>query len=312
MATHKLIINPIANKGGAAALIPDIEAELDKYQVDYDIDLTQYPWHAAEITSQAIAEGFSTVVAIGGDGTVNEVLNGIMLAQKAGHGTAKMGVIPIGRGNDFSFSMGVPQTLSESCAALAANETRTIDVGFLKGGLYPEGRYFGNGVGIGFDAMVGFLAHQGKLTGFMGYLVAAIKTIYLFFPAPVMEIVFDGETLTAPALMVSIMNGVRMGGGFMMAPKGISNDGLFDLTIARAVNRMETFKLIPRFIKGDQESHPAIHMKKSSKVVVRALEGTLPIHADGETICVECGEIEVEIMPNKIDLIVRHDLIPNK
>lgn len=312
MTTHKLIINPIANKGGASALIPAIEAELDKYQVDYDIDLTQYPWHAAEITSRAIAEGFSTVVAIGGDGTVNEVLNGIMLAQKAGHGTAKMGVIPIGRGNDFSFSMGVPQTLSESCAALAAGETRTIDVGFLRGGLYPEGRYFGNGVGIGFDAMVGFVASQGKLTGFMGYLVAAIKTIYLFFPAPVMEIAFDGETLTAPALMVSIMNGVRMGGGFMMAPKGISNDGLFDLTIARAVSRMETFKLIPRFIKGDQESHPAIHMKKSSKVVVRALEGKLPIHADGETICVECGEIEVEIMPNKIDLIVRPDLIPNK
>jgi len=312
MTTHKLIINPIANKGGAAALIPAIQAELDKYHVDYDIDMTQYPWHAAEITKRAIAEGFTTVVAIGGDGTVNEVLNGIMLAQKEGLGTARMGVIPIGRGNDFSFSMGVPQTISESCAALAAGETRTIDVGFLKGGLYPEGRYFGNGVGVGFDAMVGFIASQGKLTGFMGYLVAAIKTIYLFFPAPVMEIVFDGETLTAPALMVSIMNGIRMGGGFMMAPKGISNDGLFDLTIARAVSRMETFKLIPRFIKGNQESHPAIHMKKSAKVVVRALEGALPVHADGETICVECGEIEVDILANKIDLIVRHDLIPNK
>jgi diacylglycerol kinase family enzyme len=174
--------------------------------------------HAVELARNAVRDGCGVVVAVGGDGTANEVLNGLMLAKIKGEGESTMAVISVGQGNDFAFGVGVPPGLEAGCKALAQGHTGKIDVGKVAGGLYPEGRYFGNGVGIGFDAVVGFEALKLKrLHGFMAYLVAALRTIFLYYHAPLVEIDFDGEILTLPALMVSIMNGRRMGGGFMMA-----------------------------------------------------------------------------------------------
>ena len=96
------------------------------------------------------------VVAAGGDGTLNEVLNGLMCASTSQDDRPALGTIPIGRDNDFSFGMDVPHDIEAVCQLLASGECRPIDVGLVKGGDYPEGRYFGNGVGIGFDAVVGF------------------------------------------------------------------------------------------------------------------------------------------------------------
>lgn len=304
MTRHKLIVNPTAGSGAATKLIPAIKNNLKEYDLDFDVVFTEHPWHAAELTQIAISEGYEVVVAVGGDGTANEVINGLMLARQSGIGTATLGTISIGNGNDFSFSMGIPVDLDVSCRALAEGNRREIDIGRISGGLYPQGRYFGNGVGIGFDAVVGFVAKElTHLHGFNSYLVAAIKTIYLYFPAPVMQIEYEGNILTQPSLMVSIMNGVRMGGGFMMAPDGIPNDGLFDLCIAGEVSRARIFPLIARFLKGTQASHSAITTGQSKKVVVKAVNGTLPAHADGETICTEGKELTIEIIPRQIELI---------
>ncbi len=298
----KLILNPTADKGAAINKIPEIAAELNKHGLNYNITLTQHPWHAAELTAQAIAEGYGTVVAVGGDGTINEVLNGIMLAQNGVPHGVRMGVLPIGRGNDFAFGMGIPLDLEGSCAMLARGESQHIDVGLCKGGLYPEGRYFGNGVGIGFDAMVGFLANQAKISGFLGYLIAAIRTIVLF-QTPLVELSVNGETQTQPDLMISIMNGRRMGGGFMMAPEASSEDGLFDVTIAKDMPRHEMFKLITLFMKGAQFGHHAITFLRTTGLQVKSLKGVMPTHADGETIGVDCTELDIQILAKQIDLI---------
>lgn len=303
----KLILNPTADKGKAIQRLPDIAAELNKHHIAYDITLTQYPWHAAEIAAQAVEEGYPNVVAVGGDGTINEVLNGLMLAKKSAVNLPRMGVLPIGRGNDFAYGMGIPADLTESCITLANGHSRLIDVGWLKGGLYPDGRYFGNGIGIGFDAMVGFLANQGKVSGFPGYLLAAIKTIAIF-PPPVVEITFNSESLIMPCLLISVMNGRRMGGGFMMAPKSLVTDGKFDLIIAREVSKPGMFKLIPKFLKGTQFDHPAISFYQTDALIVSSIKGSMPIHADGETICVECSEMQISILPQQIDLIYQPGL----
>jgi diacylglycerol kinase family enzyme len=178
-------------------------------------------------------------------------------------------------------------------------------VGLSTGGDYPQGRYFGNGVGIGFDAVVGFEALKLKrLHGFPSYIVAALKTIFLYFQAPTVRIEYDGEALTQPALMVSVMNGRRLGGGFMMAPEGQIDDGLFDLTIADQVDRASIFALILRFMRGSQAGHPAIKTARTAKVTVTAEQGSLPAHADGETLC-EAGErLEIEIVPKVLEVIV--------
>jgi len=305
MAHYKIIVNPVSGRGAGEQSIPLIERTLHGEGLDFSLVCTERPWHAAELAQQACAEGYEVVVAVGGDGTSNEVLNGLMLAKQSGR-TAAMGVLCVGRGNDFAFAMGVPRGIEEGCRVLAQGHRRTIDVGRVAGGLYPQGRYFGNGVGIGFDAVVGFVAAKMKrLSGFVSYVVAALKTIFLYFHAPLLRIQYDEQTLTLPSLMVSIMNGRRMGGGFMMGPNALPDDGLFDLCIAGQVSRARILALIPHFMKGTQAAHPSIKTARARRVIVTALQGVLPAHADGETLCVEGHELMMELLPRQIDIITQ-------
>jgi YegS/Rv2252/BmrU family lipid kinase len=301
---YKIIVNPISGRGNGARSIPQIESFLRSRALDFELILTERSWHAVELAEQATLDGFDVVVAAGGDGTANEVLNGLMSAKNAGARCPALGVLCVGRGNDFAFSMGIPTELEAGCQTLAGNHRKSIDIGQVSGGLYPQGRYFGNGVGIGFDAVVGFEALKLKrLHGFPSYLVAALKTIFLYFQAPQVQIAFDDQKIELSALMVSIMNGRRMGGGFMMAPQGLADDGLLDICIARQVTRPQIFALIAKFMQGTQDEHPAIQRVHTSKLQVTAVQGVLPAHADGETLCTDGTELTLELFPHQIDLI---------
>ena len=309
MTTYKIIVNPVAGRGTGERAIPQIEGVLSEHGLDFDLVRTEAPWHAADLAQEAVAAGYDGVVAVGGDGTANEVLNGLMRAKQAGAGTCPMGILCVGRGNDFAYGMGVPTELEAGCQALAQGHRRTMDVGRVIGGLYPEGRYFGNGVGIGFDAVVGFEAvKMTRLHGFPSYLVAVLKTIFLYYQAPLVTIEYDGQTaenlvIKQYSLMISVMNGQRMGGGFMMAPQGQPDDGLFDLCIARQVSRARIFGLIPHFLRGTQATQEPIQTGRTRRVVVTAVEGVLPAHADGETLCTDGRRLELELLPRQIEII---------
>ena len=309
MTTYKIIVNPVAGRGTGERAIPQIEGVLSEHGLDFDLVRTEAPWHAADLAQEAVAAGYDGVVAVGGDGTANEVLNGLMRAKQAGAGTCPMGILCVGRGNDFAYGMGVPTDLEAGCQALAQGHRRTMDVGRVVGGLYPEGRYFGNGVGIGFDAVVGFEAvKMTRLHGFPSYLVAVLKTIFLYYQAPLVTIEYDGQTaenlaIKQYSLMISIMNGRQMGGGFMMAPQGQPDDGLFDLCIARQVSRARIFGLIPHFLRGTQATQEPIQTGRTRRVVVTAVEGVLPAHADGETLCTDGRRLELELLPRQIEII---------
>jgi len=215
-----------------------------------------------------------------------------------------MGVLGIGRGNDFAFGLGVPPGVEAGCKVLAQGYRRAIDVGHAVGGLYPEGRYFGNGVGIGFDAVVGFEALKMKpLTGFVSYIAAALKTIFLYDRAPVVCLEYNGHPVTQPALLVSVMNGRRMGGGFLMAPESQPDDGLFDLCIAGQASRARILALMPRFMQGTQSADPIVTMVRAPRLVVTAREGTLPAHADGETLCTDGRQLTLELLPGRLEVI---------
>lgn len=304
MTKYKIIVNPIAGRGAGEKSIPLIKGLLQDYGLDFDLVRTECPWHAAELAQQAVSDGYEVVVAVGGDGTANEVLNGLMQAKQAGRSTATMGFINVGRGNDFGFGVGVPKGVAAGCKVLQQGYRRVIDIGRVAGGLYPQGRYFGNGVGIGFDAVVGFEAVKMKhLTGFLNYLVAALKTIFLYYRAPLVKIEYNEEAITQLSLMVSIMNGRRMGGAFMMAPHSEIDDGFFDICIASQTSRARIFALIPQFMKGTQASQPEIKMARTKRISVTALEGVLPAHADGETLCTDGKCLTVELLPRQLEII---------
>jgi len=137
-----VIVNPTSGRGDGESSIPIIERCFSEARLDFKIERTTHPWHAADLAQQAVVEGFDVVASAGGDGTANEIINGLMRAKNAGQGQAALAVLTVGRGNDFAFSMGVPAELDAACQALINNQRRSIDVGIVTGGLYPEGRYF--------------------------------------------------------------------------------------------------------------------------------------------------------------------------
>jgi diacylglycerol kinase (ATP) len=300
-----VIVNPVSGRGRGEASIPAIERILREMGTDHTIVRTERAWHAADLARKAALDRADVVVAAGGDGTVNEVINGLMAAKAEGAAETALAALCVGRGNDFAFGMGIPRDLETGCRALSGNLKRGMDVGKVTGGMYPGGRFFGNGVGIGFDAVVGFEALKMKrLKGFASYAVAAIKTISLYDRPPEVTIECDGETWSQRALMVSLMNGRRMGGGFMMAPDGDPGDGSLNYCIAGDVGKRRILPLILRFMKGSQMSHPAIRAGRFRRMKVSALEGALPAHADGETLCVDGTELVIEVLPSQLDVIV--------
>jgi len=309
MPHYYVIVNPTSGRGFAGRSLGSLEEELRKNKLDYTLALTERPWHAAELAEQAAKDGYDAVIIASGDGTANEVLNGLMRARLQGFDRTAMGQIAVGTGNDFAYGMGIPGGIEVGCRILAEDYRRRMDVGVVKGGDYPEGRYFGNGVGIGFDAETGFVAARIRWTrGLLLYLIAAIETVFVYYKAPVVHLVYDAQEMTQASLMISVMNGRRMGGGFFFAPEGDPGDGRFDLCIAAAPGRMRIFGLIPYFMKGTQATQKEVTMGHARKVTATAVSGTLPVHCDGETVCFKGDRLTIELLPAQIEVITQKRL----
>ncbi len=299
-----IIVNPICGRGLGEKSIPAIEARLKQAGAEYRLTRTDRPWHAADLAEQAIREGYDVIVCASGDGTINEAINGLMKARHAGINHAAFGVISIGTGNDFSGGVGIPTDLEHSLDALLADKRKKIDIGLVTGGDFPQGRYFGNGVGIGFDAAVGTAANKVTWTsGLLSYFIGVIATVFVYYTPPKVHIQIDGKDIVQYALMISIMNGQRMGGGFRMAPNSKVDDGLFDLCICETAGKMRIFGLIPYFLKGTQEGQPEIKMMRGKKVTVTALQGDFPAHADGEMLCSKAKSLTMEILPGELEIV---------
>lgn len=321
MKKLKIILNPVAGHGNGMKSRPLIVRQLTAHGLDFDLVQTECTGHALELTRQAIAEGYATIVAAGGDGTVNEVINGLMDAKAAGTAPPVLGILCTGRGNDLAFSLGIPVEIEAACQALAEGRRRWIDVGRLSSGadaqgkmvplrgVIPQGRYFGNCVGIGFDAIATIqAAGLPRWGGFASFLVAIFKTVFLYNHAPLAGIEFNGRVVTQRSLMISIMNGRQLGGGgFIMAPDSKPDDGLLDLCIAEQMSSLNVLRMVPYFAKGTQATQPTIKTARTGRVVVTAQDGPLPAHTDGEIICTEGMRLEVELLQRQIEVIVKSE-----
>lgn len=293
----KLILNPVAGKGRANRLRPKVEELLHALQISFHTVLTDGVMKAAQYAETAAEEGYDTVIAAGGDGTCNEVINGLMKARDAGSAVADLAVLPLGRGNDFSYGLGLSTEIGKDLSYLAEQAPRPLDVGFIQGGYYPDGRYFGNGIGIGFDTIVGLEAARLKhIHGFAAYVIGAAKTFFRFPPPPNVDLRYNGTSIAAVSNQISILNGKRMGGTFYMAPDGLSDDGVLNLCMTqRPLSRREMAGLILQYTKGNQAASPLIHTATSDHFTIKSDQGNLVCHADGETICIEGTELSISL-----------------
>jgi diacylglycerol kinase (ATP) len=233
-----------------------------------------------------------------------------MLARERGDRIPVMGVLSIGRGNDFAYGADIPGDLASCLDVLAAGASRPMDVGLVKGGDYPQGRYFGNGIGIGFDTIVGLEAAKMKrVHGFMAYVLGALKTMIIYPAAPEIKLQGSGGGAVISAAQrshqISIMNGKRMGGTFFMAPKACNHDGLLDICMAGELTRGQMLALVGRYTKGTQDGYPGITIGRASSYSIDAPAGGLVVHADGETICVNGSGLRVECIPSAVSIFCR-------
>jgi len=297
-----IILNPVAGKGNAAKQRPKIERFLRESGRDFEIFLTKGVSDALNMARDLPIGADDVIVAAGGDGTCNEVVNGLLLR---GSSTPPVfGILPIGRGNDFSATPKIPQDVEKALKLLTKGNAKPIDAGFVKGGFFPEGRYFVNGIGIGFDAKVGFEAAKLKIKSGISYAVGALITVIRYEPSPVLQIHYDDKEITLPAAIVSIVNGRRMGGSFYMGPDALLDDGLLDICyVQHQKSRFNLLNIISHYTKGTQGLCKGVSFGRGSRFHLKALEGGMAAHCDGETVCYDGKELEITCVPGALRLI---------
>lgn len=274
----KLILNPMADMGAAWRAANDLRPIVQGYG-NADWSGTVYPTHAAELARQAGLDGYDMVIALGGDGTVHEVVNGLM--QVPAEKRPMLGVVPIGSGNDFAYAIGVPQEADKALLHALKAEPSLVDIGLMTD---DTGRkeYFDNTVGIGFDTIVTIRSHRlPVLRGFLMYLAAVIQTIFLNHDPFQMKVESEGKTWEEQGLMFTLCNGPREGGGFMIAPGAKTNDGIFEFTMVKKCSRLTMFRLVPEFMKGTHARFPEIKIGSLGSFSLKS-DHPFYIHADGE------------------------------
>lgn len=305
-----LIFNPIAGKGQAEKHLPVIKKQFEIFNIPYTLFCTERVGHAQEIAKDA-CDHFSIIAVAGGDGTCNEALNGIMAYRKVMSGKCPdFAVIPVGRGNDFSYGAGVPKNIVDACKVIADQTTRPLDVGRITGGFFPEGKYFANGIGIGFDTIVGLnAAKHANLHGAMSYLAGVIDTFRVFKHSPKVSISYNGLQEEYEYSQISILNGRRMGGLFYMSPESDISDGKLDLCMTvKALTRREMFGLVFKYTKGSQIFSPHIKTARSFSYEIEAPQGGLICHADGETVCTDGTHLFIECVPSALRIFTKPGL----
>jgi diacylglycerol kinase (ATP) len=265
------IVNPAAGRSKAMATWKRVEP-FARSLGPLEVRFTEYPRHGTELARQAVADGFDRVAVVGGDGSINEVGNGLV------NSSAALAVIPGGTGNDFARTVGIPHDAEAAVRLAFSGRTRPVDVGHFVGH-----HYFFNIAGSGFDAAVANTVHRAwykKLGGTLPYIIAVLQTLVTYRPQP-MTVEIDGQSYARKALLVSIGNTQYTGGGMMMLPDAVCDDGLLDVVIGGNVTKLETLGLLPKIFTGRHKGHPKIEFFRGKHITISS-EAELLVNVDGD------------------------------
>lgn len=299
----KIILNPYANRWGAQAQAPAIEQACLEAGLDFDLSVMAGPGEGIKQSMAAISDGFDAIIAAGGDGTVHEVVNGL-IAVAGDEPTKPMGILPIGTGNDFSDNSRVPRNLSSAIEIIANGRVRQVDAGQV----IADDRkyYFGNNCALAMEPMVTIEnIRLTQVSGNIRYIVATLKAL-LKLNAWQMKMTWDNGDYEGSIYLLSICNSPRTGGIFHIAPRARMNDGFLDIVFVPKVPRKKVLTLVPRLISGSHIQQPEVTYFRTKKLLIESEPGT-PIHADGEVLSESVKNIQYEILPGKITLLTPED-----
>jgi diacylglycerol kinase (ATP) len=278
-----LICNARSGSGGVGKALPEVRSHLEQRGLDYEVRYTQGRGHATELAREAIGQGFSFLVAVGGDGTIHELVNGMIEDDKAINPEAVLGVVAAGTGSDFIKTFGLPATMpAHAVAHLDGSEAFPIDIGkisYIQDGA-PAQRYFANIAEVGLGAAAAARAQRlPRWLGPMVYFVAFWLAVRKHRPANVTVDLVD-RSYEGKMNNLIVANGQFFGGGMKVAPKAVPTDGLLDVQVEHA-RKKEAIALMPKVYKGQHVPHPDILEAKRARVSIDS-DRPLPIEADGE------------------------------
>lgn len=299
----KIIVNPNADLGRAWRWASELHPIVKQYG-GADWSGTVYPTHALELARQAGQAGYKLVIAVGGDGTVHEVINGLM--KIPADRRPKLGIVPFGSGNDFAHAAGINRNPRQALRQVFTGKTKRMDIARLEDDR-GQVEFVDNTVGIGFDATVNIRSRKITMArGFFIYLIAVLQTILLNHEAPRMQVKSDREQWDEEMLMLVLCNGEREGGGFIVAPEARPDDGVFDYAAIRRVSRAMMLRLIPEVMRGTHGRFRQVRLGKFSRLELQA-DRPVTIHTDGEIFAgfgTDVRRIVLQVLPGEIEVVV--------
>lgn len=304
----QVILNPHAGGGKGAHDLKIIEQLLNNSDISYQLSISKYPGHAIELTRKLMVDGTTHLIVAGGDGTLNEVVNGIFLAGHQGQDEITLGMLPVGTGNDWIKTFGIPDHYQKAIDIIRANKTVKQDVGeitCLMDGQTTK-RYFVNIAGFGFDALVAKNANNLKFKGITGIRVyiQSLLSGYLNYKSRNTKIIIDGTEMEVNLFSASIGIGKFNGGGMMQVPEANPLKGLFHVTLIRQIGIWGILTNFKGLYSGDfvRDRRVSTHTGKNIQI---SSDVSLPGESDGETL--GTGSFSVTIIAHRLRVIYGSD-----
>lgn len=300
-----IIVNPNAGSRKCEKDWPHILELLQKSTLDFDFQLTEYRMHAVEITKSAVLKGYKKLVVVGGDGTLNEVVNGVMSQQAVPSMEISIGMITVGTGNDWGRMFEIPHDYNKAIEIIQREKIFLQDGGMVsyQNNTGEKSRYFINIAGIGFDAAVVEQSNAMKDKGSGGtyaYLKSLVSSLISYKPTR-LHIEIDGKKVEQDVFSMSVGICKYNGGGMMQLPDAVPNDGLFDVTVIRKISRRNVIWSLPKLYNGKIGTHPKVSTFSGEKVLVQS---NPPIHLETDGESLGTTPLEFRIIPGALKMIV--------
>lgn len=295
----KVIMNPYSGRWSALENRDVLENALRGAGLSYELSLTEYVLHAETLAEEAVREGFDQIIAAGGDGTLNEVVNGML--RTSGDGPLPVfGVLPSGTANDLADNLGISKDSAKAAQTIVAGRTRRLDV------IQVNERYILNNAGLGLEPFV--TLHQERITRLRGnlrYLVATLQAI-MKNPSWEMRLTWDDGAYEGPISMISIGNCARTGGIFYTVPHADPFDGKLSFIYGYVPTRLKILRALLMILRPDEGNiteHPAIEEAHATWLKVHATTPT-PAHADGVVFATAIQDLEYRVLPGRLEILM--------
>ena len=305
---HLIIINPNAGRRKAKKDWPIIETLLQSYNLDYEVVFTEYRHHAIKIVAHKISKHhYRKIIAVGGDGTVNEVVNGIFTQDTVKSKEIQLGVIMIGTGNDWGKMFNIPNDYTEAVDLIMKGKRFVQDVGHVSYYVGKEKhlRYFINCAGLGFDALVTESTNKEKDAGkssTFSYFKSLLSSLFRYKPVPVKIHIDNREILNGKLFTLSLGIGKYTGGGMQQNPDAIPDDGLFDVMLVDKIAKTKLIRKIKRLYDGSIKDIKEVRSYRMNNMQVES-DHKLMLEVDGESL--GHAPFTFGIIPESLQVIVR-------